>query len=246
MEEWLNTLLFALVPGTCILCGARTGRHFDLCAACEYDLPRVRHPCEQCGLPLGSATGTAAGTMAGTEAPLCGQCLVSPPVFTRCFAPFVYTWPIDKLINDFKNHNHIILGKMLAHAMARAYVADTWPDHLPDTLLPVPLHKRRLRARGFNQSLEIAEVLADTSNARLDNRLCRRVIDVAQQKSLNARQRKQNLGGAFVLDRIPEGEHIAIVDDVVTTGATVSEIGRLLLSHGALRVDVIALARTLR
>ena len=234
MEGWLTKLLFALIPGTCILCEARTHRDLDLCVDCESNLPRVAHPCRGCGLPL------------GTPAPLCGRCIVSPPPFERCFAPFVYAWPIDRLVNDFKNHNHIILGKMLAHAMARAYVEETEIGQFPDTLVPVPLHKRRLRARGFNQSLEIAEVLADASNARLDNRLCRRVKDAPPQKSLTARQRRQNLRGAFVLDRIPYGEHIAVVDDVITTAATVSEICRLLLAHGAMRVEVIALARTLR
>lgn len=234
MKGWLNELLFALIPGTCILCQARTYRHLDLCVDCESNLPRVTHACRQCGLPVGSGSA------------LCGRCIVSPPIYERCFAPFVYTWPIDKLVNDFKNHDRIILGKMLAHAMANAYMAATSPEHFPDILLPVPLHKRRLRARGFNQSLEIAEVLADMSGTRLDNRLCRRVTDATPQKSLNARQRKHNLKGAFVLDRSPQGERVAIVDDVVTTGATVGEIGRLLLSHGALRVEVIALARTLR
>ena len=234
MEPWLNALLFTLIPGNCILCEAPTFRHLDLCASCERDLPRVPHPCRRCGLPF-----AAAGDV-------CGPCLVAPPPFERCFAPFAYSWPVDRLINDFKNHNRLILGKMLAHALSNAWLADARPMNLPDTLIPVPLHKHRLRTRGFNQSLEIAEVLADAGGIRLDNRLCRRIREAAPQKSLTARQRRHNLRGAFVLDRSPRGERVGIVDDVVTTAATVSEIGRLLLSSGAVSVEVIALARTLR
>jgi ComF family protein len=232
MQEWLEQLLFGLIPGTCILCEARTQRHLDLCSGCERDLPRVSNPCRVCGLPL------------GVPAMQCGRCMVAPPPFQRCFAPFLYTWPVDRLINDFKNRNRIILGKVLAQAMARVWLTETSGAELPDTLLPVPLHKRRLRERGFNQSVEIAEVLADAAHVSMDNRLCRRVRDAAPQKSLNASQRRRNLRDAFVLNREPLGERVAIVDDVITTAATVSEIGRLLLSQGALQVEVIALART--
>lgn len=216
------------------MCDARTHRRLDLCLSCEHNLPRIANPCKRCGLPTRPL------------ASLCTACRVSPPLFERCFAPFAYSWPVDRLINDFKNHNRIILGKVLASVVSRCYLSMTPPEALPDTLVPVPLHKRRLRARGFNQSVEIAEVLADASHSTLDNRLCRRIRDAAPQKTLTAKQRSQNLQGAFILDRDPAGERIAIVDDVVTTAATVSEIGRLLLARGASHIEVIALARTLR
>lgn len=234
MDGWLQQLFFTLIPGSCILCEARTNRRLDLCRECELCLPRITNPCRQCGLPVAQPSD------------ICTACRLSPPVFEHCFAPFVYRWPLDRLINDFKSHNHIILGRVLASAMSRGYMEVTPRESLPDILLPVPLHKRRLRSRGFNQSVEIAEVLADTGNLRLDNRLCRRIRDAAPQKTLTAGQRKRNLHGAFTLDREPAGERIAIVDDVVTTAATVSEIGQLLLAHGASRIEVIALARTLR
>lgn len=234
MDGWLQQFFYALVPGKCILCEARTHRYMDLCIDCENNLPRVANPCRRCGLPI------------LPPATACPACSLEAPLFERCFAPFVYRWPVDRLINDFKNRNRLILGRVLAQAMATSYVAATRPEEMPDVLLPVPLHKRRLRARGFNQSLEIAEVLADLARVPLDNRLCRRIREGEPQKSLPAIQRRQNLRGAYMLDRSPLGEHIAIVDDVITTAATANEIARLALRNGAARVQVIGLARTLR
>ncbi|HKI73483.1 MAG TPA: ComF family protein [Pseudomonadales bacterium] len=231
MASWLDHLLFALVPGSCILCDAQTRRHLDLCCACERELPRIVRPCHRCGLQMGAGD-------------VCGRCLAVPPPFERCFAPFRYAWPIDRLVSDFKQRGRIIVGKMLAHAVSTAYIAETAPERFPDVLVPVPLHKRRLRHRGFNQSVEIADVLSDHTGRPVDNHLCRRVKDAAPQKSLDAKQRSRNLRDAFAIDGDPEGLSVAIVDDVVTTAATVSEISRLFLARGASRVEVIALART--
>lgn len=228
----MRQLIFGILPGTCLLCEAPTFRNLDLCTGCEEDLPRIDDPCPVCGL---DRTGNL---------PTCLQCAISPPPFSHCFAPFTYTWPVDRLVNDFKNHGHLLGGRLLAQVMARAYLQVTPPDARPDLLMPVPLHKSRLRERGFNQSLEIAEVVGDIADIAVDNRVCRRTREAQPQKTLTANQRKRNLRGAFVLDRHPIGQTLAIVDDVVTTGSTVAELARLLLSHGAHRVDVIALART--
>jgi len=230
MDRWLTPLLYRLVPGTCILCEAPSGRHIDLCVDCEHDLPQIVNPCPGCGLPMPPG------------ARRCGQCMATPPPFDRCFAPFSYAWPVDRLIGQFKNRHRLAVGRVLARVMSQAYCEAA--DRLPDLLLPVPLHPRRLRERGHNQAAEIALVLAGYTGSPVDEDLCRRIRNAPAQKTLNAGRRRQNLRQAFALRRELDGERIGIVDDVVTTGATVGEIARLLLAAGAGGVEVIALART--
>jgi len=149
---------------------------------------------------------------------------------------------MDRLIGQFKNRHRILVGKVLARVVSQAYGEAA--DCLPDLLLPVPLHPGRLRQRGHNQAAEIAAVLAERTGSPVDDGLCRRIRNAPAQKTLNAASRRQNLRQAFALRRELDGERIGIVDDVVTTGATVGEISRLLLSAGAGSVEVIALART--
>ena len=141
MSAWLDRILYGMFPGRCILCKAGTGRHLDLCLACELDLPKITNACWQCGL----------SNSEGQE--ICPACLRVPPPFTHCFSAFKYAAPIDRLIHQFKNEQKILIGKVLALVLARMYL----DQHLivPDQWLPVPLHKERLKSRGFNQALEI-------------------------------------------------------------------------------------------
>jgi len=230
MNKWFEDIQFHLLPGKCILCGAKSNRNIDLCQACEDDLPRIIHPCWQCGLSIPSVQE------------ICGRCLVNPPLFSHCYTAFKYAAPIDTLINQFKNHTNLVNGKVLSHVMAKSYIA----DHLilPDFWLPVPLHKSRLKTRGFNQAFEIATTLADITERPINSRLCRRIFHTPDQKRLNFADRQSNIRKAFILDETLSGETIGIVDDVITTTATVSEISRLLLQNGAGEVQVVALART--
>lgn len=230
MNKWLEDLQFRLLPGKCILCGAKSNRNIDLCQGCENDLPRMEHPCWQCGLtiPIGQE--------------ICGRCLTNPPLFSHCYSAFKYAAPVDTLINQFKNHSKLVNGKVLSVIMARSYVS----DHIivPDFWLPVPLHKNRLKSRGFNQAFEIATTLADMTQRPINSRLCRRIAHTPDQKSLNFTDRQANIRKAFILDQTLSGETIGIVDDVITTSATVSELTRLLLQNGAGDIQVVSLART--
>ncbi|MFT7687550.1 MAG: ComF family protein [Candidatus Azotimanducaceae bacterium] len=230
MNDWLEGLQFRLFPGSCILCGNNTGRRIDLCKPCEEDLPRTEHPCWQCGLSIPS------------HQELCGRCLTKPPFFSHCYAAFKYTAPIDILINRFKNQSHLVTGKVLSIVLAKNYVN----DHIifPDFWLPVPLHKDRLKQRGFNQSFEIATFLSDHTRRPICSRLCRRIKQTTDQKTLSAFERATNIKQAFVIDGSLKGESIGIVDDVITTTATVSELARILREHGAGDIQVVALART--
>jgi len=149
---------------------------------------------------------------------------------------------VDILINQFKNQQNIIVGKVLAQVLIQDYLK----NHLliPDVWIPVPLHKARLKQRGFNQALEIAEVLSDATNIAVNSRICRRIKPTEDQKKLSTKQRIKNVKNVFLVDQDLNGESIGIVDDVVTTASTTTELSRLLLKHGAGDIQVVCLART--
>ncbi|MFA7555378.1 MAG: phosphoribosyltransferase family protein [Spongiibacteraceae bacterium] len=218
--------------GECILCGLEGQRHIDLCLACETELPVISHCCRRCALPL-----------LNSYSPYCGQCLHAPPPFTRTVAVWLYHPPIAQLIGGFKYHKHYSYGRTLALAASGKF-ANAYSDTcLPDIIAPTPLHWWRQFKRGFNQSAHLAEQLSSSLGIPLERPLQRHKTTAAQQ-SLNAKQRKQNLKGAFTVMGDVQGKTIAIVDDVMTTGATADEISRCLLAAGATEVHIWCLART--
>jgi ComF family protein len=230
---WPRHLVAALFPPTCLLCGAPGRGDLDLCPACRDDLPHNRHACPRCALPL------PATAPVGT---LCGACQRRPPVYDRCLAPLRYQGAAPHLITGLKFHARMacarLLGELLVGGVAEAAVA------LPECLVPVPLHPARLRERGFNQALEIARIPARRLGLPLDLHTCVRQVATAPQSGLPAKARRRNLRGAFALIRPPEVRHLALVDDVVTTGSTVQELARTLKRAGVARVDVWAVAKT--
>jgi len=188
-----------------------------------------------CALPL-PATGLT-----------CGQCLRRAPAFSRVEAPLRYAFPVDALITRFKHQSNAPFGRLLAQLLAR-HLTHAFGEGLerPDILVPVPLSRQRERRRGFNQATLLANWLAKPLGLPVDNRLLRRVQDTPAQQDLDAATRKRNLRHAFAVAdhaRI-EGRHLALVDDVLTTGATAQFIARELRRAGARRVDVYCLART--
>jgi ComF family protein len=236
--KWLNRLQYALFPLRCQLCGAPGDRGQDLCGGCRAELPWASTGCARCAAPLPAA---AMGRH-------CARCQQSPPHFDRVLAPFRYAPPLDHLILRLKFQRDLAQARLLGELLAghlrdrQAEGADAWPD----ILLPVPLHRRRLAERGFNQSLELGRTLQRLLPLRLDYRLARRVKHTDTQSLLPARQRVRNLRDAFVLDDRPLPAHVALLDDVMTTGATVNELARLLKRAGVARVDVWVLARVAR
>ena len=225
--SWLTELQFACLPGRCILCDAYTYRQMDLCSACEATLPACKPGCQRCGLPLAA------------NSQICSACLIDPPLFDRTWCPYLYAWPIDSMISDFKHTGHLTTGRVLAELMLNIQ-----PDQSFDLMIPVPLHPRTERKRGFNQAVEIASVLSKAWKLPLDKGNCRRIIQTPEQKQLNRSQRFRNIRNAFALKRPYHGERILILDDVVTTTATVSVLAELLLENGAGSVSVMCLART--
>lgn len=226
-------LQFALLPAHCLLCGQHSDLPRDLCSACAADLPRNHICCPRCALPLQML------------APLCGECLHREPPFTATSAPFVYAQPLDLLMTKLKFGRSLAAGRVLSELWITA-LRET-PPPKPLLLIPVPLHASRLRERGYNQALELARPLARALAIPLRHDVLLRTRATPAQANLDAKARRQNLRGAFsIVENAALPEHVAIVDDVMTTGATLRECARTLCRAGVARVDVWALARAPR
>lgn len=221
-------LVGTLLPPRCLLCGARGQAHIDLCLACERDIPRNKPCCVRCGLPLPVSGDT------------CGDCQRHPRPWHEAWAPFRYDWPLNLLETRFKFSASLASGRVLARLWCQAIP----PPEQPGCIIPVPLHPKRLRQRGYNQALELARPLARTWGIELQPQALQRRLHTAPQSDLDAVARRRNLRGAFVVPenvRLPD--HVAVLDDVMTTGATLAECTRALKRAGVKRVDVWALAR---
>ncbi|WP_271410313.1 ComF family protein [Pseudomonas sp. Q1-7] len=218
----------------CLLCHGEGG-DLPICADCETELPWLAGHCVNCALPL------------PTSGLPCGDCLKRPPPFERVEAPWRYGFPVDSLITRFKHQARWPLGRLLGELLAQ-HLEQAFNDGLPrpDVLLPVPLAARRLRQRGFNQAQMLARWLGDTLGIPVQADWLRRVEDGPPQQHLDAAARRRNLRRAFALDAgvNVRGLHLAVVDDVLTTGTTAHVLARALKRAGAARVDVYCLART--
>ncbi|UII71087.1 ComF family protein [Pseudomonas sp. HN11] len=221
---------------TCLVCDEATESAECICNVCETELPWLMEHCDVCALPL------------PMEGLICGQCQKHPPAFNQVIAPWTYSFPIDSLISRFKHQARWPLGQMLAQLLAQhlQHRFDTTGLTPPDCLLPVPLARKRLRERGYNQALMLAHWLSSNLSIPHDEHLLLRPHETVAQQALDAKTRKRNLLGAFALapDAQVQGRHFALVDDVLTTGATAHSLARLLMNAGARQVDVYCLART--
>lgn len=233
LRRYLEQTLERLYPPTCVLCGAAGRGGLDLCAGCVADLPRNRHRCARCALPLAPTAAAQA---------LCGACQRQPPPFDLCSAAFRYDEPMPALVGGAKFRSRMDLVRLLGCCLARALREDD--VEMPDAIVPVPLHPRRLRERGYNQALEIARVVSRELGVPIDARSCARILSTAPQAGLAQKQRRRNVRGAFQVVRTPAATRIAILDDVVTTGSTVAELAKVLRNAGVGRVQVWAVART--
>ncbi|MGH8106187.1 MAG: ComF family protein, partial [Arenimonas sp.] len=197
------------------------------CLACWRDLPLNPVCCPRCALPLAA------------PAPACGSCLGKPPPFFATVAPLQYQAPVSVLVPRFKFHQDLAAGRLLVELFCR----NTAAIDLPDALVPVPLHTKRLRERGFDQALELAKQIAKHKGVSLRTDLLARTRHTEAQTYLDGSQRRKNCRGAFSLGPGKLPGHIALVDDVLTTGATVHECAKVLLKAGARRVDIWVIAR---
>ncbi len=221
----------------CSLCDEPSDTSIELCSACEAELPWLGAHCLICALPL------------PVHGLVCGACLQRPPTFSRVEAAWRYTFPLDALITRFKHQAQWPLGRLLGELLSH-HLQHAFSEGLakPDVLLAVPLSSRRLRQRGFNQAQMLARWLGHSLQLPVTEHLLQRTQDTPAQQKLSAVERKRNLRQAFQLGdpQAVTGRHVALVDDVLTTGATAEAIARVLKKAGAARVDVYCLARTPR
>lgn len=217
--------------GTCVLCrGAAELSRGEalLCKACDAELPRLGGSlCPRCAL---ASSGQA----------LCGRCLSRPPAYDATLAALEYRFPTDVLVHALKFRGELSLAALLGRLLGE-YVAAA---ERVDCVLPVPLSAARLRSRGYNQALEIARHAARASGAALDTRVCERSRDTAPQSELRWMDRAKNVRGAFRCTASLRGTSVAVVDDVMTTGATLDEMAAALKAAGATRVVNWVVART--
>lgn len=224
-------VLHELIPRTCVFCGdigAPDGN--AVCTGCFADLPWLANPCTTCAMPLGTALADGVA---------CGACQADPPPFVRAVVAVEFGFPVDAAIRRFKFHGR------LQYAPAFAEVLLTVCEQLPrdvDALLPVPLHRWRHMRRGFNQAEELARPVARRLGLPLLGNVRRRIA-TPYQSGLDARQRRRNLKSAFEVRGKIAARHVAIVDDVVTTGETSRQLAVLLQSSGVEKVSLLALAR---
>ena len=223
-----------LLPRICLLCGDRAEDPHNLCTGCIRDLPRIGDCCRKCALPL-SVPG----------ADLCAQCASDPPPFRRALAALRYVPPVDTLIRQLKFEGNLAVAPTLGRLLALR-VAEEGGGSVPECILPVPLHLRRLRARGFNQALEIARTLSAATGVPVKRHWTKRIRNTPVQSRIQSvRARGRNVRGAFSASgRLARFRRVAIVDDVVTTGATASELARVVLDIGVESVDLWCVART--
>jgi ComF family protein len=228
-------LLAAVLPQDCVLCGRagsyrpHSAGHAMLCAGCQADLPYLPQPgCPACALP------TAGGS-------LCGRCVAKPPQFDATLAVLAYRYPVEPLMQFYKYRSGVAIGALLASLLEAAVPAQ--PDI--DCIAFIPLSRERLAERGFNQALEIARPLARARGIALRSDLAVRVRHTGAQAELPFTARRKNVRGAFACVEDLSGLRVAVVDDVMTTGATLDEFARTLKKRGAARVENWVVARAL-
>ena len=233
VNGWLLRVQSLILPPSCVLCGERgQAPILDLCRPCAQDLSLNLHACHQCAAPL-------AGPVA--DALICGRCLRQPPRFDRAFVPFRYTYPLDQLIRAFKYRGILSYGRVLGSLLAERLSARQMPT--PELIVPVPLYPSRQRERGFNQASELARPISQSLNVPFDERLCRRIRATADQTELDARSRRRNVRRAFEVTGKIGLRHVAVLDDVLTTGSTANEVTRVLKRAGVETVEIWAVAR---
>ena len=227
VDGWLRQAARLVFAPRCLLCGEPGRDRRDLCAACTAALPWNHSACLRCALPL---------PVPGT----CGACLQKPPAMTETHAVFVYGFPLDRLVPRLKFHHDLAAGRLLSELMGQGL--STVPR--PAAVVPLPLHASRLRRRGYDQALELARPLARSLKIPLLPELLVRTRATSAQSELDAGARRRNLRRAFAVSAGTDlPSHVALVDDVMTTGATLQAAAATLRRAGVARVDAWVCAR---
>ena len=237
----LNSFSHSLLPSSCSFCQSPLQLSAGaLCHNCVAELPRLTTQCQRCAVPLVSDT-------------LCANCQQKPPTYRRCLAAFHYQTPVDNIILRFKSDPYTTEIKQLSAALAER-ISTTYrlaQQPCPETIIPLPLHWLKMTKRGFNQSHIISNLVADYlrrehhTAIEIRSDICRRIIKGQDQHLLSAKKRLTSINKAFIAQaQNLNGLSVAVVDDVVTTGATANSVAKALLKAGAAQVDIWSIART--
>jgi len=232
--KWLNNVQNWLLPNNCTLCGQRGQENLALCRDCQLNLNTINSACERCAIPLPDSV----------QSGICGQCIIEPPNFDNSISLFVYETPISQMIQSLKFNRKLANARLLGNLLATHLEERKHPR--PTCILPVPLHHKRLQSRGFNQSLELAKPVSRVLDIPITQHLVKRIRHTPPQSRLKFRERDKNVNMAFELNGHAIPKRVAILDDVVTTGATCNAIAGLLKKAGAEHVEVWSLARSLK
>ena len=237
--EVAQNLFSNLFPSRCILCQRTVSPQpahpsVEICGDCFRRLPHNDICCLRCALPLAEDAG---------DTVLCGGCIKKAPAFDYANSLFRYEDDIIRLIHQLKFAEKITIARSLGEMLLELLAKRPAIEGRPDCLLPVPLHNARWRQRGFNQSAEIARVMARKLAIPIEQNAVIRQRKTTSQTGLNARERQKNIRGAFEVVTEIKAKHVLIIDDVMTTGSTVNELARVLKKGGVQRVGVLSVAR---
>ncbi|MCP3687393.1 MAG: ComF family protein [Gammaproteobacteria bacterium] len=232
----LQTFIFKrlgnlLDPQICPGCDARLDNRQIFCTGCRQRLKSINNPCRLCGMENPTHDDT------------CAVCLYDPPRWQHLITPFQYEGLTRELLMQFKFSESLYLANTLVKT-AFDYFDRQEPK--PEVLLPVPLHHDRLMQRGYNQAFEIAQLLSRELAIKVDRQSLRRLRYTEAQAGLSAYAREKNILQAFVCRESLDYRHVAVVDDIVTTGATANEITKVLHRAGVETVEIWGLARVPR
>ena len=238
----LRVLCDFILPPRCVVCEANTSGASDpwVCSGCWTTVDFVRSPvCAQCGAPFAASVEAI-----GSPTHRCGKCVLSPPLYERARAVGLYEGTLREIIHAMKYRPVFGLVRPLAELLSGQF-AIHWGHRMPDALVPVPLHRLRLRQREFDQALALANGLGQEVGIPVWNDTLIRRTHTRSQIGLSATERRRNIRGAFQMqpERSCEGRSLLLIDDVYTTGATAQECARTLRRAGAARVDVYTVAR---
>lgn len=217
-----------IAPARCLYCGLQASAKWPVCPACFDALPWNTPCCPRCAQPQIH------------DSP-CAECAQDPPAQDSAWCALRLEAPVQRAVHALKYHAGFLQAHVLAALMAQALSRRSAP--LPQLLIPVPLHHRRLQRRGYNQSLELARQLTRRLAIPLSSQAAIRTRDTEDQIGKTAAQRRKNVLGAFRITQTLTGQHIALLDDVMTTGATLGELARICRDAGAVRIEVWAAAR---
>ena len=238
--ELARKLLSSLFPSRCILCRQTVidtviGQHIEICLPCYQALPKNDNTCTRCALPLSDDID---GNV------LCGRCINKRPLYDYSRSLFLYEDEVITLIHQLKFGEKISYARSIGEMLLTVFKDELLPEQgMPDCIVPVPLHNKRLRSRGYNQSTEISRVMANKLAIPIAYDAVVRTRHTKAQMDLKAKDRQKNIKGAFRVVDVKNYTHVLIIDDVVTTGSTVNELAKVLKDKGVERVGVLSVAR---